>query len=182
MLCGNGWTFIHTPKCGGTAVRKALARLPAQERGEILPMERPTVAHDFHKVGPPDERPDGIVFTTTRPPADWLRSYWAMRKFEGALQKDKVLDRLWQPDLNLFAVAVCRVEPGYVTELLLSYATHYENTKVLPVDANVSLGIQVSLAVGENIELTRENQTRFSAAPYWPDVLEFVKETQPCAF
>lgn len=117
MLVGDGWAFVHVPKCGGTTVRSVLRE---HEVSEVLPLQdEATVSHRFHWVA--RARPPGRVFCFVRHPAAWLRSYWCMRVTEGRRDPRKVLDALWSSDLDAWALRVCEERPGYVGRLFEAY-------------------------------------------------------------
>jgi len=125
MLVGNGWAFIHIPKCGGAAVRSVLS---GWECVDVLPLfPRNTVSHGFHWVAK-DVHPGS--FTFVRHPVTWLASYWSERGKEFLHDQESVrisiqlLDRLWSPDPDLFLARVAYNLPGYVGELFDAYAAY----------------------------------------------------------
>lgn len=119
MLIGDGWAFVHVPKCGGTTVRRALR---GREVADVLPMfPRNTVDHRFHWVM------QGVAsgaFGFVRHPATWLASYWSERKREGAIRYDRFLDRLWSDDVSEFVLRVALNAPGYVGEMFEAYSQY----------------------------------------------------------
>lgn len=127
VLVGDGWAFVHIPKCGGTTVRSILK---GYEIIETLPMfPDNTVEHGFHWVGSyvyPGS------FTFVRHPVDWLCSYWSERNNEvknnGKIQSSNVvLNRLWTPDINLFLTRVSINSPGYVSSVFSAYTAFAES-------------------------------------------------------
>jgi hypothetical protein len=126
MLVTDRGTFLHIPKTGGTSIRRALL---GREVSEVLPMgEDATARHRFHWIG--RDRPEGTIFTVVRHPADWMSSYWKMRRHEGALDPRKRLDQLWCDDMSRFAEAVIDHASGYVSRMFAAYAGAYESVTV----------------------------------------------------
>jgi len=127
MLVGDGWAFVHIPKCGGSTVR---AILKGWECVEVLPMfPRNTVDHGFHWVG---QNVHPGSFTFVRHPVIWLCSYWSERAKESRKSKNihmriQLLDRLWTPDPSLFLTRVAINAPGYVGELFDAYTAYAVN-------------------------------------------------------
>lgn len=119
MLVGNGWAFIHIPKCGGTSVRGVLK---GREIKEVLPMyPEHTVDHRYHWIA--KNQPPGRVFCFVRHPLDWLKSYWTMRMKEQP-NKNKVLDQYLIGDFEVFVRRVCRFQPGYVGRMFDAYTEY----------------------------------------------------------
>ena len=120
VLRGDNWSFIHIPKCGGSAVRAAME---GEEISEVLPMyPEHTVNHPFHYVS--KEQFSGRNFCFVRHPVSWLRSYWAMRLSEGKRSPEKALDLLWHNNFDVWARRVCNTHPGYVGSLFNAYTQH----------------------------------------------------------
>ena len=136
MLIGDGWAFIHVPKCGGTAIR---AILEGKESSDVMPMyPRCTASHRFHWVAP--KRPAGCVFMTVRHPATWLRSYW-MHRMRHGWPPNRHLNRLGSVNFAEFVRRVCHHEPGYVSEMFDSYADAYEDIKVCRLEDGLTEAI-----------------------------------------
>jgi hypothetical protein len=120
VLVGDGWAFVHIPKCGGTTVRSVLRGV---EVSDILPMaDEATVSHPCHWVSYAQQRER--VFCFVRHPAHWLRSYWTMRASESRRNPKMVLDQLWSDDMDTWILRVCHERPGYVGRLFTAYAAH----------------------------------------------------------
>jgi len=118
MLIGDGWAFIHIPKCGGTTVRSYLSGV---EVGEIMPLGKDcAIRSPFHRM--PEKRPAGKVFTVVRHPADWIRSYWL-----NCSSQTRFLDQYMSDDLDDFARRLCAGSPGYVSAL---YSAHIKWKKI----------------------------------------------------
>lgn len=121
MLVGDGWAFIHIPKCGGTSIRAARQ---GREVSEIWPIDDPTFSHRFHMIA--RERPPGIVFTTVRRPDSWLASFWKMRQKRKNWSPKMPLDRLFEPDLDRYCERVVTEAPGYIDSMFRGYLSVYE--------------------------------------------------------
>ena len=129
MLLGTNFAFVHIPKCGGGSVRHALRHVSTREVGEVNPMgQHATTSHAFHQM--PRTLDDINTFAIVREPVAWLRSYWDMRMQEGDLDQDKVLDRIFSPDLYKFCRAVLDFWPDYPSQLMLRYAHYIPGTFV----------------------------------------------------
>jgi len=132
MLIGDGWAFIHIPKCGGTSVR---AVLEGAEVADMMPMyPRNTARHRFHWLS--KNRPEGKVFCFVRHPATWLRSYWLHRMRLGWLQ-DRYLDKLGSRNMNEFIRRVCIHEPGYVSEMYKAYTSAFDRVDVYRMEYGI---------------------------------------------
>lgn len=128
MLRGNGWSFIHIAKCGGTALRN---HLDGFEYGEFMPLGSScAIRSPLHRM--PHRRPSGRVFTVVRHPAAWLRSYWLDQSPE-RIGVHRFLHKFWSDDLDQFVINVCTEQPGYVTTL---YEAHmrYKTIKVFRLE------------------------------------------------
>lgn len=168
MLVGNGWAFVHIPKCGGTSVRHVMH---GREVFEVLPLaEERTVSHHFHGVA--KTRPAGRVFCFVRHPAAWLRSYWDMRVLEGRRDPRKVLDRLWSDDFDLWVERVCQERPGYVGRLFDAYIAH--TTEVHRLEDG--LDPVLSDILGRPIHTRRHNRGR--QAPISRATAERIQESE----
>lgn len=127
MLVGDGWAFVHIPKCGGTSVR---AVLHGKEISEILPMfPWNTVSHEFHWVA---RKVHPGSFTFVRHPVSWLCSYWSERFREEGRFRDprlpgRILDQLWSDDPGNFLLKVATYAPGYVGKLFDAYTAYAVN-------------------------------------------------------
>lgn len=128
MLIGKGWSFIHIPKCGGTALRR---HLTGKEVGDYLPLGSScAIRSDWHRL--PKKRPNGRVFTVVRHPASWLRSFWQDQSPERVGAR-RYLHHFWSDDLNEFVLNVCRESPGYVGTLFHEHIA-YHSTKVFRLE------------------------------------------------
>ncbi len=166
MLVGDGWAFVHIPKCGGSSVRAVLS---GTEVAEILPMaSSSTVFHKFHWVA------SGVragSFTFVRHPAAWLRSYWSERSKEPR-SDSRALDRLWSDDPSEFLMNVARQEPGYVGRMFDAYAAHAEVVHRLEDGIDAVL----SRILGRQITAPRIN--RGKCPPVSNTALEAVAESE----
>ncbi len=128
MLRGKNWSFIHIPKCSGSALRQ---HLDGYEFGEFMPLGSScAVKSVLHRI--PRKRPSGRVFTVIRHPAMWLRSYW----FDQSPQRingKRYLHQFWSDDLDEFVANVCTGDPGYVGKL---YRAHirYHNVHIFRLE------------------------------------------------
>lgn len=142
MLIGEGWAFIHIPKCAGTSVREVLT---GHESADVMPMyPRNTAAHRFHWLS--QGRPEGTVFCLVRHPATWLRSYWLHRMKHGWLP-DRYLDRLGSRNMAEFMRRVCIHEPGYVSEMYRAYTEAFEDTRVFRVEDGVPKAVKAATGI-----------------------------------
>ena len=157
MLIGDGWAFIHTPKCGGTTLR---AHLKGREVSEWLPMQgRHTVDHPFHWLA--RERPDGWVFTVQRSPESWLRSYWGHRMRHG-WRDGMFLDQFRDDDLNEFMLRVARNATGYITDMFDAYAKAYGGVEVIDIS---KLSYVLKLAKGKDAPAAHKNKGKALPVP-----------------
>lgn len=133
MLRGKDWSFIHIPKCGGTAVRSVLTGRESAVRMPMYPQH--PAAHQFHWIS--RLRPAGCVFTFVRHPATWLRSYWMHRMAHGWLP-NRYLDRLGSIHFAEFVRRVCYHEPGYVSKMFEAHTSAYEDITVARLEDDIT--------------------------------------------
>ena len=158
MLVGDGWAFIHIPKCGGTTIR---AHLKGREVSQVLPMQGyNTVDHTFHWVAA--NRPEGRIFTVTRSPVSWLRSYWGHRMRHG-WRDEMELDKHRTNSLDEFMLRVAQHDPGYVSLLLDTYVNFYVgNVEVFDIS---QMQKALKYATGRTVSLRHSNRGRSMPVP-----------------
>ena len=172
MLVGDGWAFIHVPKCGGTAVRSVLS---GTEVGKVRPMGNCWPDHSpWHRID--WIRPRGRVFCMVRRPADWIRSYWTDQSPE-RVGAARYLHRFWDDDLNVFVANLCAGHPGYVSALYREY-TRYPNTRVFRIEDGLAGAL--NWATGQDYDAPRINA---SGTPAWLNARsrQLVEESEQCA-
>lgn len=145
----NDCIFLHVPKTGGTFIiallkenglvrerighehadyeRTNLYNWNVLTRKSLIPM----IKRRMVPLGRKDEKPFRFCFV--RHPLSWYESWWtymelnSWRKWgdENDFKRwhpNAVLNGLGSPDFNVFVHNVARKRPGYVSELLFSYA------------------------------------------------------------
>ncbi len=156
MLHGSNWSFIHIPKCGGTALRQYLEGF---EYGDLMPLGKScAIKSRFHRIA--HRRPRGRVFSVVRHPASWLRSFW-LDQSPSRIEVSRYLHQYWANDLDEFVFNVCTESPGYVGKL---YNAHlrYRSIKVFrlengldPIFAWIGISVQKIAAVNVSPTLPR---------------------------